>query len=198
MQHLLMLISAAAVLSALVLGGCGSSSASTGTKAKAASTRPKEVKPITFKSSAFTLSIPARYTCDGEDVSPPLEWGAVPSHTRELVLLVLGLTPSTASTDTISVQWALAGVNPGLHKLAAGEVPRGARLGLTTSNTTRYSICPARGRPEQYEFLLYSVPSSTAAIPAGFSGLEIVTVLGSRTLSPATGGGGFKATYKRK
>ena len=87
---------------------------------------------------------------------------------------------------------------PQSQSMGRAAVHPGARLGLTAGNTTRYSICPARGRPEQYEFLLYSVPSSTPAIPAGFSGLEIVTVLGSRTLSPATGGGGFKATYKRK
>lgn len=32
--------------------------------------------------------IPGRYTCDGEDVSPPLQWSGVPAGTRSLALIV--------------------------------------------------------------------------------------------------------------
>jgi len=40
-------------------------------------------------SSAFSDSstIPRRFTCDGEDVSPPLDWEAAPAMTRSFVLL---------------------------------------------------------------------------------------------------------------
>ena len=40
-------------------------------------------------SSAFAdgTPIPRRYTCDGEDISPPLEWTGVPASTRSFVVL---------------------------------------------------------------------------------------------------------------
>jgi Raf kinase inhibitor-like YbhB/YbcL family protein len=40
-------------------------------------------------SPAFSdgAGIPRRYTCDGQDVSPPLEWSGLPAETHSLVLL---------------------------------------------------------------------------------------------------------------
>ncbi|HEY6065280.1 MAG TPA: YbhB/YbcL family Raf kinase inhibitor-like protein, partial [Thermoanaerobaculia bacterium] len=32
-------------------------------------------------------AIPAKYTCDGSDVSPPLEWSGVPAETKSLALI---------------------------------------------------------------------------------------------------------------
>ncbi|MGH9259637.1 MAG: YbhB/YbcL family Raf kinase inhibitor-like protein, partial [Acidimicrobiales bacterium] len=45
---------------------------------------------ITLRSPAFADgdSIPRRFSCDGDDVSPPLEWSGAPSSTVELALLV--------------------------------------------------------------------------------------------------------------
>jgi Raf kinase inhibitor-like YbhB/YbcL family protein len=42
-----------------------------------------------LSSSAFSngSAIPRRFTCDGENISPPLDWGAAPSTTRSFVLL---------------------------------------------------------------------------------------------------------------
>jgi Raf kinase inhibitor-like YbhB/YbcL family protein len=46
--------------------------------------------PFVLTSSAFTAgaALPARFTCDGEDVSPPLAWTGAPSGTASLVLIV--------------------------------------------------------------------------------------------------------------
>ena len=45
---------------------------------------------MTLSSSAFADQgeIPVRYTCDGDDVSPPLSWSALPAGTRSLALIV--------------------------------------------------------------------------------------------------------------
>lgn len=45
---------------------------------------------FSIRSPAFApgASIPARYTCDGENVSPPLEWGDVPPEAESLALIV--------------------------------------------------------------------------------------------------------------
>src|SRR5436190_10882345 len=48
-----------------------------------------ELLPIVVKSPAFTEGepIPAKYTGDGDDVSPPLTWSGVPHEARSLVVL---------------------------------------------------------------------------------------------------------------
>lgn len=46
--------------------------------------------PLTLQSSAFPNhgAIPRRYTCDGEEFSPPLAWSGVPEGTKSFVLIV--------------------------------------------------------------------------------------------------------------
>ncbi|MGB8698576.1 MAG: hypothetical protein WCD18_04095, partial [Thermosynechococcaceae cyanobacterium] len=43
---------------------------------------------LQLSSSAFAANaaIPSKYTCDGQDVSPPLQWTGIPAQTRSLVL----------------------------------------------------------------------------------------------------------------
>ena len=44
---------------------------------------------IKITSSAFEDGglIPAKYTCDGADVSPPLQWNKVPEGTKSIALI---------------------------------------------------------------------------------------------------------------
>jgi phosphatidylethanolamine-binding protein (PEBP) family uncharacterized protein len=144
-------------------------------------------------------ALSARYTCDGKDVSPPLEWGAVPSTARELALFMLNLTPKHGGGGyTTTVAWALAGINPNLHKLAAGEVPPGAHVGLTnTGKQVPYSVCPARGRSKSYQFALYAIPPSIS-IPAQFVGIKVLEVVADpESPDKANAGGAFVADYAR-
>lgn len=170
------------------MAGCGSASTATdATKAK-----------VLFKSPAVVDGkLQARYTCDGSDVSPPLEWSGVPATAKELALLVVGLTPSTNNTSEVSIEWALAGIPPGLHRLGAGEIPPGAHAGSGTHGK-RYSICPRKGKAERYKFALYVVPSALT-VPASFTGLELLRTLATQQ-SPAraTAGAILNVSYKRK
>lgn len=178
--------SAAVLLSALALAGCSNSSA------------PKSVT-VPFKSPALASgTLPARYTCDGKNIAPPLEWGAVPSTTRELALFVLGLTPvAHTGRYTVSVEWAVAGVNPALHRLAAGELPPGAHVGRASNGKKRYSICPRKGTSKQYQFALYAIPASVAVAPR-FVGLKLLQAVANPSSALATNvGGAFVASYKR-
>jgi hypothetical protein len=175
------------LVSALVLAACGGSSSA-----------PKSLT-IPFKSPAVVGSIlPARYTCDGQDVSPPLEWGAVPATTKELVFFILGLKPNPATGRyKFTVEWALAGVKPALHKLSAGEVPKGAHVGTATDGKRRYSVCPAKHTSEQFQFAVYAVPASTSILPR-FSGPRILGLIaGSESQTRSEAGGSFVAAYKR-
>jgi phosphatidylethanolamine-binding protein (PEBP) family uncharacterized protein len=172
----------------LGLAGCGSSAPSA-----------TSVAAVTFQSAFVGESIPALYTCDGKNIHPPLEWGAVPAGTSQLALFILGLTPSPSTNRyTASIEWAVAGVNPGLHRLAAGQLPPGARVGVNSEGKRRYSICPKTGNGERYQFELYALPASLGISPR-FAGLPIFSALSNPTASPlATAHGSFSAVYVRK
>jgi phosphatidylethanolamine-binding protein (PEBP) family uncharacterized protein len=178
------------LLVALVLAGCGSASP----------TKVKAVPSIAFNSPAITRGeIPTLYTCDGRDISPPFRWGAAPAGVRSLALFVTGFTPEPATkTYKISVEWAVAGLNPALHGIAAGKLPPGAFLGKAEGKRQRYSICPTKGASVHYQFELYGVPA-TAAIAPRFPGFTVLTALAGRKSPTRTNAfGGFAAVYKRK
>ncbi|HTC59350.1 MAG TPA: hypothetical protein VK691_04445 [Solirubrobacteraceae bacterium] len=163
------------------------------------SSTPKAVA-ITFKSPVVVdNTLPSHYTCDGADVSPPLEWGKVPAGTKELALFMLALTPihGTGQYST-SVVWGLAGVNPSLHRIAAGELPPGAHLAYAANGKqTRYSVCPARGQKRAYQFALYVIPSSIT-VPARFVGIKLLEVIANPESKYNNNvGGAFAATYER-
>jgi hypothetical protein len=187
-------VAAIATLSAIAVSGC-SNVASTTSNGLAA------VKParVTLSSSVVhDKKLPALYTCDGRNISPPLSWGAVPSNVGELVLFLLSTRRGTEGRPVLSIEWGLAGIKPGLHSLRAGEVPRGA-FELTGSNGhKRYSICPPRGQAESYSFAVFALPADARATPhipgpSLFSNLNDPT---PQDESPAAGA--FTVVYKRR
>jgi phosphatidylethanolamine-binding protein (PEBP) family uncharacterized protein len=180
---------------AFALSGCGGS----GPHPAAATSAATEPVPIAFKSAALAgTDLPARYTCDGRNVSPPLQWGRVPASTRELALFAIGLQPtSSAGSFAASVEWALAGVNPSLHRLAAGALPPGGFLGARSDGRRDYSICPKPGVREQYRFFLYAIPRSFR-VSRNFVGLPVIAAISKAgTSTSAAGVGVFEATYRR-
>jgi Raf kinase inhibitor-like YbhB/YbcL family protein len=82
---------------------------------------------ITLRSPAFADgdTIPGVYTCDGDDVSPPLEWSGVPSDAAELAVVV---EDPDAPGGTF-VHWVLWGLDAGQPGLGQGQAPAGAREG---------------------------------------------------------------------
>jgi phosphatidylethanolamine-binding protein (PEBP) family uncharacterized protein len=178
------------LLALICLAGCSNVGSQT------ANTTP--VVPIKFSSPAVRNSVlPSRYTCDGANITPPLSWGAVPAGTKEMVLLVLGLHTSASGHNSITVEGAMAGINPAAHKLGPGEEPAGAFLEQTTARARRYSVCPPKGTTVQYEFAIFAVPPTVTMTPS-VSGIELFQALAlpnSRFRAPASGQ--FPAIYKR-
>jgi phosphatidylethanolamine-binding protein (PEBP) family uncharacterized protein len=185
-----------AILGGALVAALGMAMAGCGSDAPVAAKAPK----IEVKSKAMVGErIPARYTCDGQDVSPPLEWGAVPAGVRQLALFLVGFRPKPGTKSyAVSVEWAVAGVNPALHRLAAGRLPAGAYLGTATGRLGQsYSLCPAKGTTVHYQFELYGVPTS-APIPTQFSGVKVLSSLNARNgPTRANAHGGFVAIYGR-
>jgi phosphatidylethanolamine-binding protein (PEBP) family uncharacterized protein len=176
-------------MSTLALAACGHSGSAVTAVAKVPFASPAVHGP----------SIPARFTCDGENTAPPLQWGTVPPNTGELLLVVVGFTPTLEKNAySISDEWALAGVNPKLHMLAAGELPPGTHVGLASDGKARYSICPKKGTSERYQFELYGIPASVTISPR-FVGTRVLTSLSAaHGTSGATAHGAFVVTYTRR
>lgn len=76
-----------------------------------------------LSSTAFSdgTAIPSRYTCDGEDISPPLSWSDPPAGTRSFVLLC---DDHDAPGGTWH-HWAAYDIPPNLTSLAPGAAERG-------------------------------------------------------------------------
>jgi Raf kinase inhibitor-like YbhB/YbcL family protein len=117
--------------------------------------------------------IPLRYTGDGEDVSPPLEWRDLPKGTVELALIC---EDPDAPMPQPWVHWVLYGLDPALHALSEGVPPLAAlegplrvRQGNNTWGKTGYGgPAPPRGHGRhRYHFTLYALERPLGAQPAG-------------------------------
>jgi phosphatidylethanolamine-binding protein (PEBP) family uncharacterized protein len=140
--------SGAVLLAAIALAGCGSSGGTAG--GGSATTIPIATSAV----EGGELS--AHYTCDGANVSPPLKWGKIPAGPREIVLFAIG--KGEAGSPASTIEWAMAGLKPNVHELAAGKVPKGAFLEEASDGKRHYSICPPKGHTRIYAFAIYAVP----------------------------------------
>jgi phosphatidylethanolamine-binding protein (PEBP) family uncharacterized protein len=110
----------------------------------------------------------ATYTCDGKDSWPALKWGGIPSGTAELILYAMSIQPVE---EQLFVDWAVAGLDPGLTGIEAGELPKGAIVGTNGFGKRGYSICPP-GAGEIYMFALYALPTPLSP-QKGFDAREL-------------------------
>jgi Raf kinase inhibitor-like YbhB/YbcL family protein len=119
---------------------------------------------LTLTSPAFTAgaSIPAKYTCDGANISPPLSWTDVPPGTKSLALIVDDPdAPDPAAPQRTWVHWVVYDIPPEARGLPEGvgphELPRGARMGLNDWKKPGYGgPCPPIGR-HRYFYKLYAL-----------------------------------------
>ena len=119
---------------------------------------------LTIESPAFAhgAAMPRRYTCDAEDVSPPLRWSGWAEKTRSLALIVDDPdAPDPAAPKRVYVHWVLYDVPTSVRgieenaELAA--VKAGARQGKNDWDRTGYGgPCPPIGR-HRYFFKLYAL-----------------------------------------
>lgn len=106
-------------------------------------------------SSAFNNNqpIPSKYTCDGENVNPPLTILDVPSGTKNLALTV---DDPDAPMGTW-VHWILWNIDPKTSEIAENSVPAGSIQGMTNFGKPGYGgPCPPSGT-HRYFFKLYAL-----------------------------------------
>jgi Raf kinase inhibitor-like YbhB/YbcL family protein len=117
---------------------------------------------ITSDAFKHNGEIPALYTCDGQDVSPPLKWAGVPAGAKSLALIVDDPdAPDPAAPKMVWVHWVLCNIPPDAEGLPeavkANQLPRGTVEGLNDWRRTGYGgPCPPIGR-HRYFFKLYAL-----------------------------------------
>ncbi len=117
---------------------------------------------LRLASTAFVQGsdIPSKYTCEGEDISPPLAWHDVPAEAKSLALIVDDPdAPDPAAPKMTYVHWVLYNIPPGTTSLpeAMSELPPGAMEGLNDWRRTGYGgPCPPIGR-HRYFHKLYAL-----------------------------------------
>ena len=116
---------------------------------------------LAISSSVFQEGdrIPIKYTCDGQDVSPPLAWSDLPPGTRSLALIV---DDPDAPGGTFT-HWVLFNIPSDSRELSEAvptqaQLPSGARQGRNDFRRIGYGgPCPPPGRPHRYQFTLYAL-----------------------------------------
>lgn len=121
-----------------------------------------------LRSSAFAdgSSIPPLYSCEGEDISPPLEWSDVPAGTRSFALLC---DDPDAPGGTWH-HWAAYNIGGTLTSLPVDAGRNALKIGFKQAvNDFQKSgyggPCPPPGRAHHYHFRLLALPIERLALP---------------------------------
>lgn len=143
-----------------------------------------------LSSEAFVTGqpIPRRHSCEGEDLSPPLQWGGVPPGAVSLALIV---DDPDAPVGTFT-HWLAWGISPDAGGLAEGQpAPSEGRNDFGQAGYR--GPCPPRGHGvHRYFFRLHALESEPA-LPSGASRNELERAIAGRVVAVAE----LVGTYQR-
>ena len=138
--------------------------------------------------------IPAKYTCDGADVSPPLQWDTVPEGTKSITLIC---DDPDAPMGTF-VHWVLFNLPAETRQLAEKvpadkTLPSGARQGTSDFGRIGYGgPCPPSGT-HRYFFKIYALDAKVD-LPAGARKSDLLKAMQGHILAQ----GQLIGKYKRR
>ena len=115
---------------------------------------------INLSSTAFKQNgpIPAKYTCDGADVNPPLIIEKVPPAAKSLALIV----DDPDAPSGAWVHWVVWNIPPDTREIKEHTVPPGASEGMNDFRKRSYGgPCPPSGT-HRYFFKLFALDSTLA------------------------------------
>ena len=108
---------------------------------------------ITSPAFSHNGQVPLKYTCDGEDINPPLTISGVPANAKSLVLIV---DDPDAPRGTW-VHWTVWNIKPDTTSIGENSLPMGAVEGTTDFGRTGYGgPCPPSGT-HRYFFKIYAL-----------------------------------------
>jgi len=146
---------------------------------------------LTITSPAFAHKdeIPARYTCDGEDINPALRIDAVPDRAKALALIV---DDPDAPAGTW-VHWVVWNIPPQTREMRENGLPAEAVQGLNDWKRNRYGgPCPPSGT-HRYFFRLYAL-DTVLNLAATTSKAALLRAMEGHVIAQ----GELMGTYRRK
>lgn len=141
-----------------------------------------EMSELGISSSAFSHMgmIPKKYTCDGEDMVPPLAFENVPEGAKSLALI---MDDPDAPAGTW-VHWVLWNIPAGASGIEEGSVPPGAYQGKNSWGRNDYGgPCPPSGT-HRYFFKLFAL-DSMMELPPGSTKEQLESSIAGHVLGKA-------------
>ena len=134
--------------------------------------------------------VPGRFTCEGENISPPLDWSDVPDGAAELALTC---EDPDAPGGTFA-HWVLWGLHPTTSGLRANTAPPGVHAGRNGFGRFGYDgPCPPPGHGTHHYYFQLSAWDAPIDLPEGASIDELHQAARGRILDEAT----LVGTYQR-
>lgn len=156
----------------------------------ATTTATPVAQPLTITSSAFAdgAQIPARFSCQGENIAPPLAWSA-PTTAAELALVV----DDPDAVGGLYVHWIVTGIAPGSGSTVDGQTPANGRsLPNSGGQEGYFGPCPPAGTGiHHYRFTLYQLPAALELAP-GSGGVQAAQAIAQAATAQAQLTGTFQ------
>jgi len=142
-----------------------------------------------FENGGF---IPARYTCEGEDISPPLYWSGAPAGTKSFALIAEDPdAPDPRAPRMTWIHWVAHNIPADAEELPEGAsgraMPPGAVEGVNSWKRTGYGgPCPPPGHGDhRYYFRLYALDVESLSLPPKATWAEVEKAMVGHTLATA-------------
>lgn len=141
---------------------------------------------LTITSTAFAAggNIPVEYTCQGQNISPPLDWDQGPAGTASFALIV----DDPDAPSGVYTHWVIYNLPPEARSLPKAvpnedQLSNGALQGKNGSGKIGYAgPCPPPGPAHHYRFTLYAL-DGYLNLAAGASKQELLQVIQGRVLA---------------
>ncbi len=149
-----------------------------------------ELKSSVFQNGEF---IPAKYSCKGDDVSPPLEWSGVPENTKSFALI----SDDPDAPMGTWVHWVMYDIPADKRSFPEGVrkdmiLDDGSKQGMTDFGRTGYGgPCPPPGPAHRYFFRLYALDAVPNLKP-GLTKQELLNAIKDHVIEKAELMGKFK------
>ncbi len=143
------------------------------------------MQDLTISSPAFNNGdyIPAKYTSDGENISPPLDFGGIGEEAKSIVMI---MDDPDAATDPDGRgktfdHWILFNISPSTTSIAENSLPEGAIQGKNSLGQSSYiGPAPPNGT-HKYYFRLFEL-SDNLELDEGATKEQVLKAIENCTL----------------
>jgi len=181
-----------AVICAMLLAGCSNHVQQ---PASATPARATDAATMLLSSDAFAdgQAIPDKYTCHGQDISPPLHWSGAPAGTKSIALTCED-PDAPMGTFTHWVIFNVPATTSGFSESVAktATLPDGSRQGKNSFGNIGYNgPCPPGGKAHHYIFKVYAL-DATVTLDSGAGKDALLNAITGHILAQAQLTGTFQ------